>query len=206
MYISLNKKVTKKNKETLKKIKEHNREIQAIERENLGRLERRDLLLQDLLDNKDVVFHSNYFLSIKNNDFNIYLDTNNAFMGFLLVTKINTVSEGYSVETAILKNAKHKKINMFIVVEDLITGKAPRNIITGNDETIQLKHAYKNVIELIHDNNYNQKELEGFLDICLDYKVDLSQDTVESAIINQQIKIKEIINKNIKDLKNVKNI
>lgn len=206
MYISLNKKVTKKNKETLKKIKEHNREIQAIERENLGRLERRDLLLQDLLDNKDVVFHSNYFLSIKNNDFNIYLDTNNAFMGFLLVTKINTVSEGYSVETAILKNAKHKKINMFIVVEDLITGRSPRNIITGNDETIQLKHAYKNVIELIHDNNYNQKELEGFLDICLDYKVDLSQDTVESAIINQQIKIKEIINKNIKDLKNVKNI
>lgn len=206
MYTSLNKKVTKKNKETLKKIKEKNNEIQAIERKNLGRLERRDLLLQELLDNKDVVFHSNYFLSIKNNDFNIYLSTNNAFMGFLLVTKINTVSEGYSVETALLKNAKHKNINMFIVVEDLITGKAPRNIITGNDETVQLKHAYKNIVELIHNNNYNQKELESFLDICLDYKVDLSQNNVESAIINQQIKIKEIINKNTKKLKNVKTI
>lgn len=206
MYASLNKKVTKKNKDTLKKIKENNKEIQAIERENLGRFERRNLLLQELLDNKDVIFHSDYFLSVKNNDFNIYLDTNNAFMGFLLVTKIKTDSEGYSVETALLKNAKHKNINMFIIAKDLITGQEPRNIITGNDETVQLKHAYKNVIELIHDNNYNQKELEGFLDICLDYKVDLSQNTVESAIINQQIKIKEIINKNKKDLKNVKTI
>lgn len=199
IHASLKKKITKKNNKTLSKIKDNVVELMHISSNNNNEL--RNLKLQNLLDDKDVIFSGDYFIEIKNKDFKTYNSINNMFKGFFLSDNIIQEENEYLIKTAIVKD-QNKNTNIFIVVENLNTKEEKRNIINNYEEKVSLNRPYKKILELIFDENYNENELKDFLNICLDDNMDFSKNIIENTIIKQSLKIKEIINKNTKTIKN----